>query len=270
MPQPSATKPFGLPFIELLSVDSTNNYARQQIHAGLAQHGMAFFAHEQMAGKGQRGKVWTSEKGDNIILSLLVKPQPLPLAKQFQLSACVAVAVQDFFMKYAGDDTKIKWPNDLYWQDRKAGGVLIESVVRSQELEVESQQTAPDSNRDGNWQWAIIGIGININQTSFPADLTNPVSLKQITGKNFDQLELAKELCGILDMRFTELVENGFENIYNTYLAHLYKRKATVKLKKGNRVFEATIEGVSPTGKLITHHAIEEEFGFGEVEWVIT
>ncbi len=264
MPQPSATKPLGLSFIELQSVDSTNNYARQQIHAGLAQHGLAIFAHEQVAGKGQRGKVWATEKGSNIILSLVVKPQPLQLTQQFQLSACAAVAVQEFFMKYAGDETKIKWPNDLYWQDRKAGGVLIESVVRSQEWGVESQQLAI-----GNWPWAIIGIGININQTIFSGDLPNPVSLKQITGKNFDPVELAKELCLGFNKRFIELIETGFENIYAYYLAHLYKRKETVKLKKGTKVFEATIEGISLTGKLITHHAFEEEFDFGEVKWVI-
>ena len=133
MPQPSATKPLGLPFIELQSVDSTNNYARQQIHAGLAQHGLAIFTHEQVAGKGQRGKVWATEKGTNIILSLVIKPQPLQLTQQFQLSACAAVAVHEFFMKYAGDETKIKWPNDLYWQDRKAGGILVESIVGSRE-----------------------------------------------------------------------------------------------------------------------------------------
>jgi len=80
---------------------------------------------------------------------------------------------------------------------------------------------------------------------------------------------MAKELCGILNKRFTELIEDGFENIYTYYLTHLYKRKTTVKLKKGAKVFEALIEGISPTGKLITHHAIEEEFDFGEVEWVI-
>lgn len=258
MPQPSATKRLGSPFVELQSVDSTNNYARQQIHAGLAQHGMVFFAHEQVAGKGQRGKIWTTEKGSNLILSLVVKPQPLLLAQQFQLSACVAVAIHEFFMKYAGDNTKIKWPNDLYWQDRKAGGVLIENIVRGQE-------PAP-----GNREWiSIIGIGININQTSFDPEIKNPVSLKQITGKPFDPVELAKELCTLLDKRFTELVETGFENIFSTYLANLYKRKETVKLKKGSQVFEALIEGVSPTGKLITQHSIGEEFGFGEVEWVI-
>ena len=257
MPQPSATKPIGLPFLELQSVDSTNNYARGQIHAGLAQHGMAFFAHDQVAGKGQRGKVWATEKEANIIISLLVKPKPMQLAQQFQLSACMAVAVHDFFTKYAGEDTKIKWPNDLYWQDRKAGGMLIESVVGSRESGV------------GSWEWSIIGIGININQAFFHPEIKNPVSLKQITGKSFDPVELAKELCAVFDNRFTELIEDGFGNIYNTYLTHLYKRKATVKLKKGSKVFEAMIEAVSPTGKLITLHAIQEEFDFGEVEWVI-
>ena len=263
MPQPSLTNPLGSPFIELQLVESTNNYAREQIHAGLAQHGAAFFAHEQVAGKGQRGKVWASEKGFNIILSLVVKPQPLLLTRQFQLSACAVVAVHEFFVKYAGEDAKIKWPNDLYWQDRKAGGILIESVVRSSEPGVGSTPTV------AQWEWSIVGIGININQTSFPVDLPNPVSLKQITGKNFNPVDLAKELCLGFNKRFAELIETGFENIYTYYLTHLYKRKAMVKLKKGSKVFEAMIEGVSSTGKLITQHAIEEEFDFGEVEWVI-
>jgi BirA family biotin operon repressor/biotin-[acetyl-CoA-carboxylase] ligase len=276
LPQPPYTKPIGLPFLELQSVDSTNNYARQQIHAGLAQHGMTIFAHEQLAGKGQRGKGWNSEKNSNIIFSVLIKPQPLLLTQQFMLSVCVALTIHDFFMKYAGADTKLKWPNDLYWQDRKAGGVLIESIVGSlptgqagQESGVESQQLAPDRDRDGNWQWAIIGIGININQTSFPDDLPNPVSLKQITGENFDTVELAKELCELLNKNFDELVNDGFEKIYAAYLTHLYKRNSVVKLKKDNRLFEAIIKSVSPSGKLIVQHAIEEEFDFGEVEWVI-
>ena len=261
MSQPPYTNPIGFPFAELQSVDSTNNYARQQIHAGLAQHGLAIFTHEQLSGKGQRGKGWSSEKKANIILSIVVKPQPLLLTQQFMLSACVAVAIHDFFMKYAGPGTKIKWPNDLYWQDRKAGGVLIESIVGSRESGA------------GTWEWSIIGIGININQTTFPDHLPNPVSLKQITGKNFNTVELAKELCGLLNKNFDELVNDGFEKIYAAYLANLYKINSIVKLKKANRVFETTIKSVSPSGKLIVHpdsyRDIEEEFDFGEIEWVI-
>ena len=264
MPQPSATKPLGSPFIELQSVDSTNNYAFKQIHAGLAQHGMTVFAHEQLAGKGQRGKVWTVEKHANIIMSVLMKPGLLLPTQQFWLSACAALAACDFFKSYAGNETNIKWPNDLYWQDRKAGGVLIESIVGSSELSDVNAQTTKD-----NWKWAIVGIGININQTTFPIELQNPVSLKQITGKDFDVISLAKELCQKLNNYFEQLITTGFENIYTQYSSHLYKRNEKVKLKHGNRIFEATIKGVSRTGKLIVHHAIEEEFDFGEVELVM-
>ncbi|OSZ73905.1 biotin--[acetyl-CoA-carboxylase] ligase [Chitinophagaceae bacterium IBVUCB2] len=264
--------------MELQSVDSTNNYARQQIHAGLAQHGIAFFAHEQVAGKGQRGKTWLSAKDSNIALSIVINPVELSLllTQQFQLSACVAVGVYDFFTKYAGDDVKIKWPNDLYWQDRKAGGILIESIIRSQNSEMDSSggsesQTAFTNKQlvNSGWNWAIIGIGININQTGFPDNLVNPVSLKLITGKKFEPVLLAKELYEILMGKFTELTKNGFESIYSQYLQHLYKRNEIVKLKKDNRVFEARIQTISPAGKLVVTHAIEEEFDFGEVEWVI-
>ena len=119
------------------------------------------------------------------------------------------------------------------------------------------------------WEWAIVGIGININQTFFPDDLPNPVSLKQITGKYFNVVELAKELCDHIEKYFRILVAEDFSGTHEHYVAHLYKKDSRVKLKKGNRVFEAMIKSVSPSGKLIVQHAIEEEFYFGEVEWMI-
>ena len=251
MSYPSFYQPIGSPFIELQTVDSTNNYALARIHEGLAQHGMAIFAHEQTAGKGQRGKQWVSVERDNIILSIIIKPLSLAVSQQFQLSVCTAVAVRDFFEKYAGENTKIKWPNDLYWKDRKAGGILIESVVKS------------------TWaDWSVVGIGININQAGFPPALVNPVSLKQITGKNFNPVELAKELCLSMDHYFQELTKNGLENILPIYLEHFYKRDEKVKLKKGARVFEAIIKGVSPEGKLVVEHGIEEQFDLGEIQWI--
>jgi BirA family biotin operon repressor/biotin-[acetyl-CoA-carboxylase] ligase len=264
LPEPPFHPSIGTPFIELQTVDSTNYYALEQIHAGLAQHGMTIFTHEQTAGKGQRGKKWTSSIGVNIALSIIIEPAPLAVAQQFQLSACTAVAVHDFFRKYTGTDAKIKWPNDLYWKDRKAGGILIESVVRGHESGVGSRESGVNT-----WQWAVIGIGININQTSFPSELPNPVSLKQITGKNFDPVELAKELCRSFNDHFGKLVTGGFEDIYTHYLSHLYKINEKVKLKKDSRVFETMIKSVSPSGRLVVQHSMEEEFDFGKVEWVI-
>lgn len=264
----------GSPFIELLSVDSTNNYARQLLQGFnmtdqavnqtgqpvFAQHGTAIFAHEQLAGKGQRGKTWVSEKGANIALSIIIDTQALHISQQFQLSACVAVVVHEFFIKYAHDETTIKWPNDLYWKDRKAGGILIESIINTGEA---------DKGNNAKWTWAIVGMGLNINQTSFSPELPNPVSLKQITGKTFDTVALAKELCTILNEKFALLLTGDFESIYQQYLQHLYKKNEPVKLKKENRVFEAVIKTVLPNGRLTVQHAIEEEFDFGEVEWII-
>jgi BirA family biotin operon repressor/biotin-[acetyl-CoA-carboxylase] ligase len=262
LPQPPTDNTIGIPFLELQSVDSTNNYARRLLHEGLAYHGLAVFTHEQVRGKGQRGKTWITEKDANIILSVVINPRPLLITEQFQLTVCTAVAIRDFFSRYAGDDTKIKWPNDLYWQDRKAGGILIENVIGT------------GSTENDRWQWAIIGTGININQTHFSPELKNPVSLRQITGKSFDPVALAKELCILLDEKFKQLLNGGFEKIFSEYLSVLYKKNETVKLKKDNRVFEATIIGVSPNGKLIVEHLIEEVpitigIDFGEVEWMI-
>lgn len=277
MPQPLAHNPLGSPFIELQSVDSTNNYALARIHADLAQHGEAFFAREQVAGKGQRGRYWASGKDENIILSVVLQPSPLVLSQQFQLSACISVAVREFFAHYAGDAAKIKWPNDLYWQDRKAGGILIENIIRAEmEMAEESWHQGRPKDRPiiidhppSGWNWSVAGIGININQTIFGSGLKNPVSLKQITGKNFDVVVLAKELCEILDKRYTELVNEGVDDIYAEYRRQLYKKDEPVKLKKDNRIFEAVIKDVSPMGQLIVQHAIEETFDFGEIEWVL-
>ena len=256
MPLPSVDHSLGSPFIELKSVDSTNNYALGQIRANLARPGTCYFAHEQTAGKGQRGKSWATEKESNITLSIVLKPGSLQAFQQFQLSACVAVATHNFLKKYTGTPLKIKWPNDLYWMDKKLGGILIENIVKGQQLKA------------GSWDWAVVGIGININQTKFPVDLKNPVSLKQITGKNFDTVQLAKELCQSLDYFYKELGNEGFVSILNNYNNFLYKKDKVVKLKQTNRVFETTIKGVSQTGQLITQHIIEERFDFGKVEWV--
>lgn len=257
MPQPPINKTIGISFLELQSVDSTNNYARKLLHEGLAYHGLSVFAHEQVLGKGQRGKSWISGKDESIILSIIMDPRPLKLTEQFRLSACVAVAAHEFFSRYAGEGTMIKWPNDLYWQDRKAGGILIENVVGT---------GYPEKDR---WQWAIAGIGININQKRFASGLKNPVSLYQITGKASDPLMMAKELCSILDKKFDQLIRGDFENIFMTYLSFLYKKNEKVKLKKGEQIFEVIILGISPSGKLIAKHSIEEKFDFGEIEWVL-
>jgi len=240
-------------FFRLLdTVDSTNNYAMAKVHAGMASHGMVWFAQEQTAGKGQRGKTWKTEPGKNIAMSLVIQPGHLNATQQFILSAAVALACFDFFSGYAGDETKIKWPNDLFWRDRKAGGVLIENVFHGKK-----------------WKWAVAGIGININQTIFDRTIKKPVSLKQITGREFNTITLAKELYGRLMKEIDGLDTNSDQVLMELYNKQLFKLNEKIILIKGNEKIETSIKGVNPQGRLLTVDSVEREFDFGEVEWVL-
>lgn len=234
------------------TVDSTNNYAMAMVKAGRACHGMLWFTQEQTAGKGQRGKNWIMEPGKNIAMSLVLKPEKLQIKQQFQLNAAIALACFDFFSGYAGEETKIKWPNDMFWRDRKAGGVLIENIFQGKD-----------------WKWAVVGIGININQTKFDKSLVNPVSLKQITGKDFDTLVLAKKLYELLMKKVSGQKVNSAEKMMQIYNSQLYKLNRSVVLKKDNIKFETVIKAVTIQGCLITVDKMERQFNFGEVEWVL-
>ncbi len=220
---------------------------------GTLSHGTLVFAHDQWAGKGQRGRSWASQPGENIILSAVLEPVALSPTAAFSLSIAVALACHDLFSKYAGtESTTIKWPNDLYWNDRKAGGILIENHLRGD-----------------RWLYAIAGMGININQAEFPPMARNPVSLRQITGKTFNSLQLAKELGFFLDKRYTELETGDAAGQLHQYNQRLYGRGREVRLKKENAVFRTVVEGVSAQGELLTKDVLERQFNFGEVEWLI-
>jgi len=263
LPDPSFQNPIGAPFIELQSVDSTNNYALARVHAGLAQHGETFLAHEQLAGKGQRGKTWTAEKGSSLLTSIIINPYPLTIDRQFQLSACAAVSACGCLNKYGAGDFKIKWPNDIYWQDRKAGGILIENVIGV------NRDDDSSGKLDRAWKWAVVGIGININQKSFDNQLINPVSLLQITGKEHDPVAIAMELYSVMGHNWRQIINGNFVTLYNYYIDHLYKLNEKLRFKAGNRSFEAVIKGVSTSGRLILEHGVEEEYATGEIEFVL-
>lgn len=251
LPSDIVKTPIGQPFVELSVTDSTNIYAMTHIQHNMATHGSVFFAHQQVAGKGQHGKTWVTEGGQNIILSTIIDPNPLILGQQFRLNVAVALACYDFFSRYAGEETRIKWPNDIYWRDRKAGGILIENQIRGQQ-----------------WQWAVAGMGININQTAFDPTLINPVSLKQITGKTFDPVQLAQELCTDLTQRMHQLFNHPFSPLLEEYNGYLFKRNEIVQLKKLNTRFTCNILGVNENGELLVKDGPADRFVFGEVNWV--
>jgi BirA family biotin operon repressor/biotin-[acetyl-CoA-carboxylase] ligase len=239
----------GQPFHTLASTDSTNNYAMGLVQQGLAHHGCAVFARNQTAGKGQRGRVWVSEADQNIALSVVLKPS-CTLDQQFLLSMFAAVAVAEWLSTLVGDETRIKWPNDLYWRDRKAGGILIENLIQGR-----------------SWTFAILGIGININQVTFPEGAGRPVSVRQITGKTFDPLEQAYRLCDQLQHRETWLRVGQESTLVEAYNALLYKKGEEVSLQTQAGILQTRIQKVDEKGLLHTQDTVARQFVHGSVEW---
>mgnify|MGYP001555019552 FL=1 len=252
LPDPTMDKQAGTTFdnqlIELDSVDSTNNYAMAQIHAGLASGGQVYFARRQWGGKGQRGKTWISEPGQNISMSLVLDPRPLSLPDQFLLGAAVALACLNFVQQYEADGWALKWPNDLYWRDRKAAGILIENIIKGKE-----------------WLFAVIGVGMNLNQDSFLPGLSKAVSLKQITNKSFEPLTLAGDLVKAIGAQI-DVLKGDPGIILEMFNKSLYKRGEIIKLKQGNIQFETRIKRVNTAGLLEMEDG--RAFKHGEVEFV--
>ena len=195
----------GVPLIELSTIDSTNIYAMAQIKAGLAKSGSCFRADFQTHGKGQHERVWESAKGQNIICSYILELKNLDALKkwtptdQMGFSAAIALGARAFFAAFAGSETKIKKPNDIYFRDRKAGGILIENLVRGKE-----------------WTWAVIGIGMNINQTAFSSAAvnsvsSNPISLQEITNQSWDVKKMQQHLSEALTTAIQNWLTEGDE-----------------------------------------------------------
>ena len=205
----------GAPLIELSIIDSTNIYAMAQIKAGLAKSGSCYTADFQTNGRGQHGRVWESTKGQNLLCSYILELNTLDALKnwtpadQIGFSAAIALGARAFFAAFAGSETKIKKPNDIYFSDRKAGGILIENLVRGQE-----------------WTWAVIGIGMNINQTEFSPEAlnsvsSNPISLQEITNQSWDVKKMQQHLSEALNDAIHDWLQFGEEATLKTLEQHI-------------------------------------------------
>jgi BirA family transcriptional regulator, biotin operon repressor / biotin---[acetyl-CoA-carboxylase] ligase len=205
----------GAPMIELSTIDSTNIYAMAQIKEGLAKSGSCYTADFQTNGKGQHGRVWESNKGQNLLCSYILELNTLDALKnwtpanQIGFSAAIALGARAFFAAFAGSETKIKKPNDIYFSDRKAGGILIENLVRGQE-----------------WTWAVIGIGMNINQTEFSPEAlnsvsSNPISLQEITNQSWDVKKMQQHLSEALNNAIHDWLQFGEEATLKTLEQHI-------------------------------------------------
>jgi BirA family biotin operon repressor/biotin-[acetyl-CoA-carboxylase] ligase len=240
----------GEQLIWLEEVNSTNSYLAIMARKGVSE-GVVVAARYQSDGKGQRGNSWESEVGKNLTFSVLLHPTFLPVKDQFLLSKLTALAVCDTLQVLASD-ISIKWPNDIYVGDCKICGILIENSFSSNLMDT-----------------TIIGIGLNVNQKTFPDDIPNPTSLSIIVKKHFSINDILTALCSNLTKRYQQLKLRQWDILAKEYFDKLY-RKDNYYIYKANDVsFKAKIVGVRDSGELMlrTESGEIREFAFKEVSF---
>jgi len=240
---------------ELLLVDntpSTNQYLLNELQKAGVESGAAVVTFNQSKGRGQKGNKWLSEPEKNISYSLVIKPDFIPARNQFLLSEFVSLTVKALMDEYTKEIT-IKWPNDIYYKNLKIGGILIENKLEGSLI-----------------AHSVIGIGLNINQIDFPKELPNPVSLSQITGKQYNLKELAEKLHRRLITAFEHLTTDNESDIRKYYLNSLYRRDGYHLYKDEKGEFKARILDINAHGHLILEpeEGAVREYDLKEVTFV--
>jgi BirA family biotin operon repressor/biotin-[acetyl-CoA-carboxylase] ligase len=244
----------GSEIIFIKNISSTNTHASKMLYNGpTPSEGTIFYTDFQSAGKGQMGNKWESEDGKNLLFSIILFPDLIPPADQFIISMTVSLGICDFLSDIV-PDCKIKWPNDIYIKNDKIAGVLIENAINGNRIES-----------------SIIGIGLNINQTKFSGDAPNPVSLKAITGKDYDTKICLKLLAGCLDQRYKQLLSGKHEEIRDRYISLLYRLNEWYSFSTGSRFFSGKIVSVTGNGHLLVEDQNNSisEFSLKEVSFIL-
>ncbi len=214
--------------------------------------GTVIMAESQYAGRGQQQNRWNSEPGRNLTVSLLLNPVFLPPLYQFHLTRVVSIGVAGALIKVLGDEVKIKWPNDIYYGDKKLGGILIENILQGNVI-----------------KHAVVGIGLNVNQEEFPAWVPNPVSVKQILHADYDLRLLLSDICKNIEAGYLQLKSSGFQQIQAAYTSLLYWYGQEKPFSAGGEVFSGTVTGVSDTGYLqLSRQGEIKEYSFKEIEFL--
>ncbi|MCE2711363.1 MAG: biotin--[acetyl-CoA-carboxylase] ligase [Cryomorphaceae bacterium] len=217
--------------VQLNSVDSTNNYAATLFKQGKLSHGSVILADEQYSGRGQRGAKWESNPGLNALLTVVLEPANLSVSSQFLLTKVVSLSVSGALNRL-GIAAHIKWPNDIYCNDKKIAGILIENTSSS-----------------GLIRNSCVGIGINVNQTQF--DVPYATSVKGETGQFHKVMDLLFVLISELNFWYDKLLENDLKTLDEEYLNRLYKFNEKGTFEDVNGIFEGVIAGVEVSGKLL-------------------
>ncbi len=221
----------GKKILRLASCASTNDFAAEVLSQNPHENGTLIITESQTQGRGQRGNIWEAESGKNLTFSVIFQPDSLLASDHFRLNMAVCLAIYDFLILFLEKNkVKIKWSNDIYFEDRKLGGVLIENTISEQKI-----------------RHSIIGIGLNINQLSFE----NPkaVSLTTLTNTAYNLENLLEKLGENLEKRILQIRQQN-ATLRAEYLQNLYWYQETHFFRIGNQEISGQILGIDQTGNL--------------------
>lgn len=215
--------------------------------------GTVIMADDQFAGRGQQNAVWLSHPGKNLTFSLLLNPFFLAIADQFLLNMMICNALKAALRTVSGENILFKWPNDLYFNGKKLGGILIENMLAGSKYKV-----------------AIVGIGINVNQLEFSGLLADlAISLGQILQQDVNLIQLLAEICSQIESGYLKLRSNTYPALRERYLEGLYRFNELALYKQGNEVFEAKLIDVTKQGQLVLEkHGEPLHYNFKEIEFL--
>ena len=238
------------------NIDSTNSYLQNLLDKGEDVADNVVVTDFQTSGKGQGKNVWQSEDGKNLLFSIALDMSFLKAEDQFLLTQMVSVAMINVLKNYLPEENLfIKWPNDIYFNNKKIAGILIKNEIKGMMLGT-----------------SIIGIGLNVNQTSFDESLPNPISMKMITGKDYDLEEILLDISCQLsavsnydnrqqtaDNRPCITFNFQFSTFNSQYTSYLYRYKQWAFYEHEGSVKEMMIIGYDQFGRLILKEKNDRE-----------
>jgi len=247
----SSDKIIGNKILHYEHIDSTNAEAKRIIEEQKAEEGIVITADFQTQGRGQYGRVWQSERHQNIMMSVIVKPIHIKATDQFLLNIIVSLAVAEVLSQYC-KGVSVKWPNDIYVHDKKIAGILIQNFLQGEAL-----------------KWSIVGLGLNVHQRVWPDDVVNATSLAREGIYDASITTLKDQIYQSLDQNYQRSRLNPSSQIL-AYQSVLYRKCRPSFFEKDGVQFLGTILGVDPTGKLqIEIDGKSESFNHGEISFVI-
>jgi len=228
--------------IRFEAVASTNDYLHQLIDSGQADNLTVVIANHQTKGRGHGDNSWESEEGLNLTCSLLYLPKGIAADLQFCISQAISIGLVKLLEETTSRKFIVKWPNDIFYGDKKVAGILIENTIIGNMV-----------------QASIIGIGLNVNQVVFRSSAPNPISIRQIINKPVDLNMLFDELLRSVSFYFEMLDSSKFEAIHTSYLDKLYRLNEWYNFESDAGRFRGMIIGISDYGELIIKNEREEQ-----------